>query len=334
MSGAKSITIKTVAEEAGVSIATVSRYFKDPESINPISAVRVAHAIKKMNYVPSLFAQSLKRGHSNTIGVLVPDLTPYFSKACVALTNFFFQNKYLLIICDTGYDASKERSYLRSLMQQRVAGLIVVSSEKNENILSEYTHQFTKIILLDRDIPHEQYDSVCENNAESAYQLTRHLLTKEPGQLALLFSATAYQYTIRRYESAMKAIEEAGFSKERLFIATDLTNPDRIYNAIKEFTAREGPQKAIISFNPIITEGATMALNALDIRIGEDVRLAGFTLDDYQSKYRYSIPRIVQRPYDLGMKAGEVMLRHLRRTDNSVKSEPKGYILKNELIKQ
>ncbi len=328
----KNITIKHVAEEAGVSIATVSRYFKNPDSINPISAVRVAHAIKKMNYVPSLFAQNLKRGHSNTIGVLVPDLTPYFSKACVALTNFFFQNKYLLIICDTGYDASKERSYLRSLMQQRVAGLIAVSSGKNENILSEYTHSFTRIVFMDRDVPHERYDSVCENNAESARHLTRYMLEQGHTRLALLFSASEYQYTISRYESAMQAVEDFGFDKDNLFIAMDLTNPDRIFEAIKEFTMREGDRKAILAFNPIITEGATMALNALDIRIGEDVHLAGFTLDDYQSKYRYDIPRIIQRPYDLGLKAGEVMLRQLRKPDSSIRNEPKGYILKNELI--
>ena len=67
----KKVTIKEVAEVSGVSISSVSRYIKDPNSINPIAAVKVAQAIKKLNYVPSSFAQNLRRGHSNTIGVLV-----------------------------------------------------------------------------------------------------------------------------------------------------------------------------------------------------------------------------------------------------------------------
>lgn len=327
----KNVTIKNVAALAGVSISSVSRYIKDPKSVRPIAAVKIGQAVKELNYVPSLFAQNLRRGHNNTIGVLVPDLTPYFSAACVALNQFFYENKYLLIVCDTGYDATKERFYLRSLMQQRVAGLIVASSEKNEEVFSEYTHSFTRVVLFDRDIHHKRYDSVGENNMECAYDLTKHILDNGYTDLALLFNATEYKNNVRRYESANRAITEAGLSVDDMFIATDLTSFDKIYRAIREFAGRSGGKKAIISYNPIITEGATMAMNALNIKVGEEIELSGFTIEDYQSKYRYNIPRVIQSPYSLGMKAGEIMLSQLNKTDYT-NCCPKEYILKNKIV--
>ena len=194
----KNVTIKDVAEVAGVSISTVSRYIKDAQSINSISAVKVGQAIKDLNFVPSTFAQNLKRGHSNTIGVIVPDLTPYFSQVCVALSQFFYQNKYLLIVCDTGYDAAKERFYLRSLLQQRVAGIVIASTEKNDIILSDYTSGFPNMVYFDRDTAHVEYDSIGEDTIEGATNLTLHMLNQGHRNLALFYNAIQYKSNQRR----------------------------------------------------------------------------------------------------------------------------------------
>ena len=95
--------------------------------------------------------------------------------------------------------------------------------------------------------------------------------------------------------------------------------------------AQKGENKSIIAFNPVITEGVTMALNALNVKIGEDIELAGFTLEDYTSKYRYNIPRYIQSPYEMGLKAGQIMLKILQKP-NMAKQEPKLYLLKNKLV--
>ena len=325
------VTIKDVAEAAGVSISTVSRYIKDAQSINPISAVKVGQAIKNLNYVPSTFAQNLKRGHSNTIGVIVPDLTPYFSQVCVALNQFFYENKYLLIVCDTGYDAAKERFYLRSLLQQRVAGIVIASTEKNDIILSDYTKGFSNMVYCDRDTAHDTYESIGENTIQGAYELTNHVLKQGYRNIAFFYNAIQYKSNERRYESSMQALEDFGLSRKDVTICTDLVTHERIYRVVKDFLSLKKEKKAIISFNPVITEGVTMALNALDIKIGKDVEVAGFTLDDYTSKYRYKIPSYIQSPYDMGLKAGEVMLRLLQKQHHD-NQEPKLYLLKNKLV--
>lgn len=324
------VTIKDVAEVAGVSISTVSRYIKDHQSINPISAVKVGQAIKELNYVPSTFAQNLKRGHSNTIGVIVPALTPYFSSVCTAISEFFYQNKYLLMVCDTRYDAARERFYLRSLLQQRVSGILIASTEKNDIVLSDYTNSFSNMVYLDRDIAHQEYSSVGENTIVGAYNLTTHMLKCGFHSLAMLYNARHYKSNQRRYESSVQAVRDFGLDEKDMFVAPDLTTPDKIYSAVKDFISQQKKNSAIISYNPVITEGVTMALNALDIKIGEDIQLAGFTLDDYKSKYRYDIPRYIQNPYEIGLKAGEVMFRLLQKTKQS-NQEPKLYLLEHNL---
>ena len=325
------VTIKDVAEAAGVSISTVSRYIKDAKSINPISAVKVGQAIKQLNYVPSTFAQNLKRGHSNTIGVIVPDLTPYFSQVCVALNQFFYENKYLLIVCDTGFDPAKERFYLRSLLQQRVAGIIIASTEKNDGILSDYTKGFPNMVYCDRDNVHEYYKSVGEDTIEGAYKLTKHMLEQNNKNVAFYYNPLQYKSNERRLESSMQAVKDLGLNEKDITVVTDLITHDRIYRAVKNFLNDAAEDKTIICFNPIITEGVTMALNALDAKIGKDVMLAGFTLDDYSSKYRYNIPRYIQSPYDMGLKAGEVLLKLLQKPNQAIQ-EPKLYLLKNEIV--
>ena len=326
----KKATIKDVAEVAGVSISSVSRYINDPNSINPIAAVKVGEAIKQLNYVPSSFAQNLKRGHSNTIGVLVPDLTPFFSKACIALNRLFYENNYLLIICDTNYDIEKEQSYLRALIQQRVAGIVLSTSARNEDFLPAYTQESTHLVHFDRDTPHKYYDSVGENNIESSYNITKHVIEQGYDDIALFFDAVNCKNTIGRYDSSLKAIDNCGFNRKNLYVKNDTFETEKVFSAVKEFMGRNSKKKAIISFTPRITENVTIALNLYGYNIGEDVQLAGFTLEDYYTKYRLNIPRIVEQPYEMGLKTGEIMLRKIRK--QQVNQNPKSYVLQNKVV--
>lgn len=134
----KKVTIKDAAKASGVSGSSVSRYINNPGSINPIPAMNVAKAIRELGYIPNTYAQSLKKGHGNTIGVLVPGLGPFFSSVCTAFSDFFYQHHYLLFICNTGDEPEKERYYVNALLGQRVAGLLIAPSGRNSDFSARY----------------------------------------------------------------------------------------------------------------------------------------------------------------------------------------------------
>lgn len=324
----KKSTIKDVAALAGVSISSVSRYIKDSASINSIAAVKVAEAIRELDYSPNLFAQNLRRGYNDTIGVIVPDLKPYFSKVCEALNQFFFQNDYLLFICDTNDDPAKERYFIRSLIQQRVAGLLIASSGKNNQFIQETAKGFKSVVQFDRYEPDITFDSVMENNVENAYILTKHMIEKGHRNFTLLYGATISVNTKYRTEGTIRALKEYGLDFEKMFVVNDNTNPDNVYQAIKSSSSKGKPLDAIIAFNPAITENAVMALNILNLQ--NKVELGGFSLGDFRDKFRYDIPCIVQNPYDMGMKAGEVMLKKIKKS--SASTHAKQYIIETKFV--
>lgn len=89
-------TIKDVAALANVSPSSVSRYTSNSNSINQKNAFRIKKAIDELQYTPNPFARSLKSGHSNLIGVIIPAMNSYFSQLCRAISDFFYQHDYLV----------------------------------------------------------------------------------------------------------------------------------------------------------------------------------------------------------------------------------------------
>lgn len=321
-------TMRDVAELAGVSISSISRYIKEPSSINPVAAVKVAQAIRELDYHPNLFAQNLRRGYNDTIGVIVPDLNSYFSKVCEALNRFFYQNEYLLFVCDTNEDPEKERYYIRSLIQQRVAGMLISSSGKNNGLIRETAGEFRNLVQFDRYEPDIGIDSILENNVENAALLTTYMIEKGYDRFLLLYGPTISVNTQYRTQGTRQALTGHGLDYDKMRVVTDIVNTDQVYQAVKAATDEKNPPRAIIAFNPAITESAVMAMNMLNLK--DRMELAGFTLGDFRDKFRYDIPRIIQNPYDMGMKAGEVLLKRLKKPSAN-KMQPKKYIVDTRL---
>ncbi|MHB1393337.1 MAG: LacI family DNA-binding transcriptional regulator [Clostridia bacterium] len=321
----KRVTIKDVAALSGVSVSSVSRYINVPTSINSIAAVKVQDAIKQLNYAPSPFAQNLRRGYNDNIGIIVPDLGLYFSSVCKALSQFFYQNKYMLFICETGDDPEKERYYINSLVRQRVAGILIASCGKNNDFIKDISSNFKNIITFDRYEPDINIDAIYEDNIRGAYILTKHMLEKGIREFALLYGMEYSVNTKYRLEGTEKALREYGLDINNMFIRKNCTTPQTVYDCVKGYTERHKNKAAIIAYNPLVLEGCVMALNVLNKSIPDDVQLAGFALEDFKAKYKYDIPCLIQNPYYMGMKAGEMMLKKLKK--HSDKGEPKNYTI-------
>ena len=94
----KKVTIREVAELAGVSISSVSRYLADPKSIQPLAAYNIKNAINELQYEPNMFARNLKRGQTQIVGLIVPHMEYFFGKICHVVSDYFFERKYYLYL--------------------------------------------------------------------------------------------------------------------------------------------------------------------------------------------------------------------------------------------
>ncbi len=312
------ITIYDVAKAANVSASSVSRYLSDPGSIKPIAAMNIEKAIKELGYIPNTFAQSLKRGSNNTIGIVVPGLGPFFSRICSALSDFFYQHKYLLFICETGDDLEKERYYINSLIGQRVSGLLVVPSGRSSDFLLAASQQFANMVLLDRYEAALPLDVVCEDDVEGSYRLTKAMIRQKGGgakekDFVLLFRTEHSTNTAQRIEGARRAFAEAGLDMEKSHLLLNHQLPQELGPVFSKLFSQEGRPSSVIAYSPLILENAFIVLRKLGYDIPRQVQLGGYSLDEFGTKYQMDIPRIQQDPYALGIQAGDTLLRRMRK---------------------
>ncbi len=325
----KKATMKDVAQLADVSVSSVSRYVNDPSSINPIPALKIEKAIRELGYVPNPFAQALKGGDNRTVGVVLPGIGPFFSSVAAALSDFFYQHKYLLYICETGEDPEKEQYYVNALIGQRVAGILIALSGKTSDFVSEVSLQFPNIVMIDQHDEGCPVDAVYEDSLESSYQLTKYMIKRGHRQFILLFRTEFSTNTPQRILGTQRAFEEAGLNLNNMYVHFDIRTEHQLYDCLSGGLQKTPRPTAVIGYSPLIMENAMISLNRLNISVPNEIDLAGYTLEDFSSKFRFEIPSAVQKPYDLGIHAGDMLLRKLRR--RAEKNAPKQFCLSMEL---
>ena len=145
-------SIKDVAREAGVSIATVSRVLNDIDVVNEETKKKVLEAIKKLGYRPNIVARSLKTHRTRTVGILVPDISnqiyPEIVRGAEDVANIY---KYNVMLCNSDLDLEKEKEYLRVLKEKMVDGVLYMSSSLGEetlNLINELDKEEKEIIML------------------------------------------------------------------------------------------------------------------------------------------------------------------------------------------
>lgn len=327
----KNITIKEVAELAGVSISSVSRYLKDPNSIKPIAAVKVAQAIRELDFVPSNFAQNLRRGHSNTIGVIVPQLTQYFADACTGISRFLSQYGYLMIICDTEYNPDRERYYIKQLIQQGVAGIILASAEQDEGAIIKSLGGFKNLVYFVRPVPSNKFSSVNEDIIDGAKKITRAILERGNRDFLLLSNSLHFKNHRRKADMVIKTLMDSGIEESSISHVPDIVKDGKVVDVIEQYIDKPGDGKCILCLGPYISEKATIALGILNAN--DSVNMAGFTSKDYSDRFRRSIVSSIQEPFEIGLKAGEVVLKMVEGSKEEKEILlPMEYMIYNKLI--
>lgn len=325
------ITIKDVAKEAGVSISTISRYLANPGSINQITAVAVSKAINKFNYIPNKYAQNLKRGNSNIIAVILPDISnEFFSTACKSMSLLFYRNNYLLMICNTDDDDQKERFYIEEMLKNRVSGMIIASSGKNTVYLENILSKNKNIMLFDRLEADLEVDVVCEDNIKSGYDLAMHMIESGYNQFSIIAGTDYSVNTQYRLSGIKKAFDEAHISMNEKYLYKNITTKESVMDSIHKIITDKAAPKCVIFCNPKLLQSAVFAINKFKLSVPDKIALCGFCIDDPRYLFSFPVPAIVQNPQLIGLKSAEQMLKIIKNKNR--KLTPKQIFVPSALI--
>ncbi|HLU23279.1 MAG TPA: LacI family DNA-binding transcriptional regulator [Bacillaceae bacterium] len=311
------VTIKDVAKESGVSIATVSRVLNQVGFVSDEVRARVLATVERMNYQPNAVARSLKSDKTNIIGVIIPDISnPYYMTISKGIEDQIYQKGYNLIFCSSDESQEKERDLLQLLYGKRVDAIILSTSGGNEDLIKQIQKSGIPIILMDRKLDNMdtdfKIDIVKENSVRGAYELTKHVLELGHKKIGVVNGPMHISTGRDRYEGFVKAMKQYNLEIDTKYIVDGHFTQKGGEEAAKYFMTLPEMPSIIIAFNNSMSFGVLLELVKNGYQLSKDINLASYgELEAAQILRGTDIIYVRQNPYRIGETIGGIIIKKL-----------------------
>ncbi len=312
------VTMLDVAERAGVSKASVSRFIGDDRALlSDAIALRIEQAIDALGYRPNQMARGLKRGRTRLIGMLVADIrNPYSIAVMHGVETACRQHGYNLVVCNTDRDDEQERQHLAALRAYNIEGLIVNTLGHHLEQLLELQREMP-LVLVDRKVDALHSDLVGLDNPLAVRMALEHL--EQQGYRDILLVSEVADGTSSRVERLHSFQSQVSLRKD-LRGAIQETGPD-LHTRLQAFLAQDGAgPKALFCANGIAALACTKALRELGCRLFEDIGLIALDDLDWYPLVGSGITALAQPTQAIGTSAFDCLLKRLRGDTSPTRS--------------
>ena len=323
LKNSKNITIKELAQHAGVSHSTVSRALNNHPAIARETIERIQQLARELNYVPSGFARSLKTNRSYMLGVVVHRIAdPFYSGVLAGIQNVAHQFQYSMFVSAFENDMERQDNLLQGVFGRQADALIIGDAFFTSEHFDELGIRVPAVFIHNRAevLPH----SIYHDDVNATRALTRHLLDLGHHRIAFGGNQRGGLLHQQRHEGVVAELESAGLKlcREYDLLAPDGQMSSGAWLAKQMLNMSERPT-AIICFNDMQAIGVMQTLQQASLRIPEDVSVTGF--DDIPlAEFLYPALTTYSQPiWELGQMAAKVALHLLGENVNgALPSEP------------
>lgn len=300
-------TMHDVARLAGVSISTVSALINGAPKVSEFRAQRIRSAMQALDYYPDQIARSLKVGRTQTIGVVIPDITNDFYPAVFrGIEDAARSAGYSVLLCNSNESAEQEKVQLNTLFARRVDGvLLACSSGSNSYETSAYRR--SPLVFVDRIPQGITKDAVCTDNVQAGRLATEHLIGLGHRHIALLAGDLKLTPHAERVEGFRKAMQQAGLPVHDHCLCASGLKIDDGSRLTAQLLKSKLPPTAIIASNGKLLLGLLRAIREERKRIPTDLSVLAFDEHEWSSYLDPPITTVVQRTYELGRRAFELL---------------------------
>lgn len=312
----RTTTIADVAREAGVSLATVSRVVNDKaEGVGAATRRRVKEVIARLGYEPCGVARGLATGKSRTVGLVVPDIAdPFYPLIIKGAEEALRDLGYGTFLCESDRDMAKEKAHLRILVEKRVDGVILDSTESDcGSQLEVLERRGIPYVLLDRMMEaRPSAPGVYSDNHEGGVLATSHLLDRGARRICFVGGPS---------EIALSRLREAGMADACRARGLD---PATVVRTSGDFSVASGeraiepllggsggspPFDAVFAASDRMAIGAMRALRRRGLRVPEDVQVVGFDDIELAALVEPPLTTVAQPSFEMGRRSAELLLR-------------------------
>lgn len=307
------VTIRDVAELAGVSITTVSHVINGTRFVSDELSQRVLRAMDRLGYKPNLLARGLRSGQTKTIGLVVPDMSNlFFAEASRAIEDIAFHNRYSLIICNSDDNPEKQKSYFDVLVTKQVDGIIFISTSGSDDFYERVLSLKIPIVFADREIPEVNVDTVMIDNEYGGYSATQYLIGLGHRRIACITGPSALTPSAGRVAGYRHAMEEAGLAVQPEWIVNGDFRFQSGEAAMQQLLDLDPQPEAVFVSNDMMAFGAIRAARSRGLQLPRDISIVGFddiTLAQASSPALTTVSQPIQ---EMAEKITELLFLHIQ----------------------
>ncbi|MGL5431119.1 MAG: substrate-binding domain-containing protein [Vibrio sp.] len=270
-------TIKDVAKAAGVSVATVSRVINKSPKASQSSINSVTKAMKELGYRPNAAARALVSQNTNTMGVLVSDVSdPFFGTLIKAVDTIARENGKHLLIGNGYHNPDDERQALELLINNRCDAIVIHSKGLSDEELIGYAKEVKGIVLINRHIPELANRCISLDNRKGAFLATEYLIRHGHRKIAYLASTHKIEDTNERLQGYQAALKEYGIELSKNYVEYGEPNSDGGEVAMTNLLTKSLDITGVVAYNDYMAAGALATLDQNGINVPRDVSMVGF----------------------------------------------------------
>nr|WP_299382669.1 LacI family DNA-binding transcriptional regulator [Allomuricauda sp.] len=275
-----SITLKALAKELNISISTVSRALNDHPDISRDTKEKVKALADKHNYIPNLFASGFRTNRTHILGVIVPNISHYFTTTILKGILEEGENLgYRVIISESKNDEKKQSEMLRTMMQFGVDGVLLALSRKTKSV--------DEIIKVMNRIPMVMFDKVsgkipCTqvviNEEEAAYHAVEHLINTGKRRIAIIKEVEGSYNSQKRYDGYLRALHDHSIPlDEKIILSTEDISMSKGRMMANILLSLKKRPDAIFAITDSAAIGVIKALNKFKVDIPNEIAVVGFS---------------------------------------------------------
>ncbi|MDP4130245.1 MAG: substrate-binding domain-containing protein [Bacteroidota bacterium] len=314
----RKVSIKDIAKQVGVSTALVSYVLNNKEKearVGKEVAEKVRRAARKLNYQPNLIARSLQSGRTQTLGLIVADISnPFFSYIARVIEDAANQHGYTVIIGSSDEQASKSATLIGAFLNRQVDGLIIAPAEQSEKQLRTLLNDGFPFVLIDRYFPGLSANSVHIDNYRSAYDASEHLIRKGYRRIAMVAYETALPHMQERIRGYLAALKANGIrTKRNWMMKTGFTNLDQdVQTGLRKMLdGKERPDAFFFATNSLAVAGLKYIYRE-GIRVPEELGIISFDESDVFDFFYAPVTYVRQSIEDIGKTALDLLMKQMK----------------------
>ncbi len=327
------VSIKDIAEAAGVSHSTVSRALSDSPLVKPETKARIRRLAQEMGYTPDAIARSLVTQRTQTIGVVVTTITdPFVAEVVQGIEDTAQQHGYSVILASSAAQPERELAAVDMLRGKRVDGIIVTSSRVGALYLEHLERVGVPVVLINNhNVQSGRYTfSVSVDNRHGGHLATMHLIQSGHRRIAYVSGPANHSNDAERLSGYRQALEEAGIPFDPALVVPGNGRLDGGERALHRLNELDVPPTAVFCYNDVTAIGLLSTARSLGIRVPQDLAVVGFDNIPMAAHSCPPLTTIAQPQREMGQMATTMALELMKEDDAPVRLS--NVFVKGELV--